>query len=411
MARARYNAVTDRAWPMFKFVARPLSKPWHGKFQPVLAINGSRLVVAAGNYLDVYHFVDSVGLAAPGIRREGSISLQGTHQRKRDITAVTFVEDQGQDRTLYVAYQDGGLDLVILRPPSKARDELGHKSVNSKMITPTEIRTIKAGNNENIVEDDYTGSLSSQNGLVVSLSSNGTSQLVDNQTHATVSCPLELGCRGWTCYASLNSSTPFVAFGTSSRTPLTIYSINNLELSPSPIAILARDTSTLSAPTNSSAVYGICQAPLGAPWGASPQVIASGWFDGQVRVYDMRASHRQSAVRKNASESSSTSTSAPLLPVLSLADPWSYDPIYSVSSGGGSSAYIAAGSARHSVVAFWDVRSPKSTAGWSVHAPGNDPSPVYSVILESSRLFGVTQSRPFVYDFVSVSVVQVRRCG
>jgi hypothetical protein len=40
-------------------------------------------------------------------------------------------------------------------------------------------------------------------------------------------------------------------------------------------------------------------------------------------------------------------------------------------------------------------------SGWSVYAPGNDRSPVYTVILESSRLFGATESRPFVYDFVS----------
>jgi len=80
-----------------------------------------------------------------------------------------------------------------------------------------------------------------------------------------------------------------------------------------------------------------------------------------------------------------------------LCDPWSFEPIYTVSCGGGSSSHIAAGSARHSVVSFWDVRSPK--LGWSVHAPGNDPSPVYKIILESSRLFGATESRSFVYDF------------
>jgi hypothetical protein len=84
--------------------------------------------------------------------------------------------------------------------------------------------------------------------------------------------------------------------------------------------------------------------------------------------------------------------------VLTLANSWSIEPIYSVSSGGGAGSHIAAGSARHSLVSFWDVRSP--AGGFSVHAPLNDPSPVYSLILESSRLFGVTQSRPFVLDFV-----------
>jgi WD40 repeat protein len=137
-----------------------------------------------------------------------------------------------------------------------------------------------------------------------------------------------------------------------------------------------------------SAVYGIARAPPSSRWGASPQVLVAGWYDGQVRCYDMRSSsHAHSTL----------GSSAPLRPVLSLCDPWLYEAIYDVSCGGGSSSHIAAGSARHSVVSFWDVRFTKR--GWSVHAPGNDSSPVYTVILESSRLFGATQSRPFVYDF------------
>ncbi|EEB96660.1 hypothetical protein MPER_04167 [Moniliophthora perniciosa FA553] len=114
------------------------------------------------------------------------------------------------------------------------------------------------------------------------------------------------------------SSSPFVALGTSSRSPLFVHSIHGGELSQLPTAILGgkRNDSTTSA------VYGISRAPLSAPWGSSPQIIVSGWFDG--------------------------------IPVLSLYDPLSYDPIYSVSSGGGTSSHIAAGSARHSVVSFWD---------------------------------------------------------
>lgn len=42
-----------------------------------------------------------------------------------------------------------------------------------------------------------------------------------------------------------------------------------------------------------------------------------------------------------------------------------------------------------------------------MHAPGNDRSPVFSVQLESSRLFGVTEMRGFVYDFVSAHFYQL----
>jgi WD40 repeat protein len=131
--------------------------------------------------------------------------------------------------------------------------------------------------------------------------------------------------------------------------------------------------------------------PPASPLGPPDQILVSGWYDGHVRVHDLRSSTRVSTIN-------TVDGPAPLIPVLeSHFDPWCLEPIYSVSCGGGSSAFIAAGVARHSLVAFWDVRYPKR--GWSVHAPGNDPSPVYAIILESSRLFGATQSRPFVYDF------------
>ena len=37
--------------------------------------------------------------------------------------------------------------------------------------------------------------------------------------------------------------------------------------------------------------------------------------------------------------------------------------------------------------------------GWSVHAPGNDSSPVYSLVVDGSRVFGANESRGFVFDF------------
>ena len=82
-------------------------------------------------------------------------------------------------------------------------------------------------------------------------------------------------------------------------------------------------------------------------------------------------------------------------PALSFCDPWQFEPVYSVAGAG---THIAAGAARHSVVALWDARSPRSP-GFSVHAPGNDPSPVYSLVLEDGRLFGATQGRVFALDF------------
>jgi len=216
----------------------------------------------------------------------------------------------------------------------------------------------------------------------LSLSASGSAVFIDASSPSVPSHTIELHARSWSSYLCMTSCTPYAAFGTSSNSPLTVHSITNSQLSVTPSAILYP-----CAKHRSSAVYGISGAPSSSPWGSSDQIIVSGWYDGLVRVHDLRSSSRAPA----------TAEKGPLLPVLSLCDPWSFEPIYTVSCGGGSSSHVAAGSARHSVVSFWDVRSPKS--GWSVHAPGNDSSPVYKIILESSRLFGATESRPFVYDF------------
>jgi hypothetical protein len=210
------------------------------------------------------------------------------------------------------------------------------------------------------------------------MSINGKAGLLNiSSSTPSVQHMIDLDTRAWSALLSTSASAPFAAFGTSSDTPLAIHAITPTSISTTPTMTLRasqhQDDSALERP---AAVYGIASAPPASPWGASDQIIVSGWFEGLVCVHDMRASSA---------------------PTLTFADPWSFEPIYAVACGGGGGAHIAAGSARHSVVAFWDVRA--ATPGWSVHAPGKDVSPVYSIIMESSRLFGATQSRPFVYDF------------
>lgn len=223
---------------------------------------------------------------------------------------------------------------------------------------------------------------------VVALSSKGNSLLgVSQNGVATVSTAgsvetFDLKTRAWTCHLSQNHAL----FGLTSKAPLVVHSIRPSGMSTQPIYIFdpsSQDTHSKSA------VFGICRAPPSATWG-SDQVIVSGWYNGSVNVHDLRTSRRLR-------DSTSPSSAPHLLPVLTFVEP-SVDPIYCVATGGGSSNCIAAGLARHGMVAFWDIRSRRSS-GWSVYSPGNDVSPVYSVILESSRLFGVTQARPFVYDF------------
>ncbi|KAF7985580.1 hypothetical protein HWV62_3863 [Athelia sp. TMB] len=372
LTQVRYNFLADSSWSTKNFVARPLSRPWHGKLRPTLAVSPTRLLVAAGHTIYSYKFSSASGsFESPGVHLEISYTVAAPFEGgRRDITAIAFVPDQGADRTIVVGFNDGSMDYISLPHPNNQKHghEIMHPSSNAF--------DFDAGN---VIE-----SLSTEGDLLLSLSSGGFAGLTNTKIMAPPSHAI-LQARGWSTFLSTKSSTPYAAFGVSSKTPLSIYSITESTLQSTPSAILG--TNKPHAVTQKpSAVYGISGVPASSPWGGSNQIVISGWYDGIVRVHDLRSAGRRV-----------TAGGTSLLPVISLKDTWSLEPIYSVACGGGSSSHIAAGSARHSVVAFWDVRAP--SRGWSVHAPGNDSSPVYSIHLESSRLFGATQSRSFVYDF------------
>ncbi|KAJ7095768.1 hypothetical protein B0H15DRAFT_826976 [Mycena belliarum] len=374
MARVKYDILTDEAWTQSEFIARPLSGAWPGKEQPRLAINPSRLVVAAGVTLHSYLFGTSANDHAPPIVHEGSCSLARTNHHRNFITALAFIPDGGRDQTLCVGYHDGTSDYVVILGRSKRQAPpilRIHRSPSYPLDLPRKDRL------QNLV--------SSRNALL-SLSAGGRVMLASTEMPSLSSSMVDLQVRSWVSHLSMESPTPYAAFGTSSTTPLTIHLVTNDRLAPLPSAVLSQAESA----AGSSAVYGICSGPPSSPWGPSPQVVVSGWYNGTVLIHDLRSCLRNSAPR-------TLESLAPLRPVLSLVNSWSVEPIYSVSCGGGAGSHVAAGSARHSLLSLWDVRYP--TGGFSLHAPLNDPSPVYAITLESSRLFGVTQSRPFVLDF------------
>lgn len=369
------------------------------KNSPLLAISTNRLVVASGNYIYSYKFESCDENSAPAVTFEGSSSLLDGHERSGDISGITLVDTSGYDDIFFIAFQDGLIECIILRPPS------GDSSQNQLSITRLHA---SAPSNTN----DFSESLSSASHFLLSLSLNGSATLADhrdltqsNRTNSSLTwySSLELKTRSWASHLCLSSSMPYAAFGTSnSYASLPVYYLPDLSFSNSGIPSVLL---TAGRYTSSSAVYGLSQAPPCSPWGSSPQILVSGWYDGKVRCYDLRlptslVSYPATSISTSVTGSLATRSIPSLSPVLSLCNPWSYESIYSISCGGGSGSHIAAGLARHSVLSFWDVRNP--SGGWSVHAPGNDPSPVYSVILESSRCFGATERRPFVYDFVSI---------
>ena len=382
MAQVKYHVLSDRSWEKQRFVARPLSRSWKGKFSALLAINESRLFVTAGHTLYSYAFTPSEEEGAtPSISFEASYQL-GRQDRqdapRSDITSIACVPDGGSDRTLFVGFENGELERLRIPPCNPGQVDLPIDDDGDDGDAHASSRTSFHCHDGELIE-----ALAVSGDILLSMSTNGKAGLLDlSSPTPSLRHMIDLDTRAWSALLSTSASTPFAAFGTSSDTPLTIHAITPTSISATPTATLRasepeRDAAAAAADyERPTAVYGISSAPPASPWGASDQIIVSGWYDGFVRVHDMRASHA---------------------PSLTFYDPWSFEPIYAVACGGGGGAYIAAGSARHAVVAFWDVRS--AARGWSVHAPGNDRSPVYSIILESSRLFGATESRPFVYDF------------
>ncbi|KAI6041398.1 hypothetical protein EDC04DRAFT_2867206 [Pisolithus marmoratus] len=354
LSQVKYNTLADRGWSHSKFIARPLSRAWAGNLQPVLAVCSSRLLVAAGEIIYSYAIHD------PFTEGHGTrFTYEGSY---------AFVH-----RIVNIGFDDGYVERFDLQPhdSSNLRQRVSLKRAPDKAL--------------HFHERDAVESMSYSRNNFLSLSSWGSVALTDLSSPSATTTTLHLGIRSWSSHLCMTASTPYAAFGitcTTSPTPLFLHYIFPSGMSPS--ASLALD----SPHQRPSAVYGITKPPPCSPLGASDQIVVSGWYDGAVRVHDLRTSEQAT---------SATGGPASLKPVLTLQDPWSPEPVYCVSCGGGSASFVAAGTARYSVVAFWDVRQP--TKGWSVHAPGNDSSPVYSLILESSRLFGATQSRSFVYDF------------
>ncbi|GJE88280.1 F-box protein [Phanerochaete sordida] len=368
-AQVKYNMIADHNWKRQHFVARPLSQRWTGKLQPLLTINSSRLLLAAGNTIYSYGFSASAGPdVSPPVRLECAYTTSAFHPN-RDITALTSLPDNGSDRTIVVGYADGNLERVTLPPCAEPAAQSGHIDAS--------LRERYDFHDGSLIEG-----LSVSASHLLSLSSTGTAAFTSLASTELAPELVDVGTRCWSCHLEMGASSPYAAFGQTSLDPLSVHHISESHISPQPSILLSSATPA----ERSTAVYAISSAPPACAWGASKEILVSGWYDGIVRIFDLRTPTHLSA------------DGAPsLLPCMSICDPWTPEPIYSLSCGGGSASHIAAGSARHSVLAFWDVRA--HTRGWSVHAPGNDSSPVYSVVMDGARVFGANESRAFVFDF------------
>ncbi|KAG6837196.1 hypothetical protein H0H93_013423 [Arthromyces matolae] len=259
-AQIYYDFLTDRSWRRSEFVARPLSKPWPEKSQPILAISSSRLVVAAGSGITCFTFGESGDRSAPSLSLEGTFSFAQDFERPSSITSMTFVDDGGADETLCLGFHNGVVQYVSLK----------HSA--TLVLSSCQLQN-----------GDYLENLTSDRDLILAFSSTGVATLTNLHSGLPELHSIKLNARGWASYFCLDSTGPYAAFGTSSIHPLKVHSLRNDQLSQVPTAILHPYSISGVAGLKpiSSAVYGISRGPLASPWGASPQILVSGWFDGQ----------------------------------------------------------------------------------------------------------------------------------
>jgi len=378
----RYLHLTEQGWRDRSFIARPLNNPWSKKLQPILAMDkeASHLAIAAGSGVYLYNLAPSSYSEPTKLRFGGATSFRlnqpQANQRHIDITGFALPSPGVEPRSAFVGLDMGRLKQIKL-PSTPIQGVLEPQVVREFTHPPELIRSLTCENN---LLASYTTS-----GLLSLYSTTSP----DSTPVSTVHRPVT---RGWSTYQSTFSN--MIAVGSSSATPLLVYNITPTGISNFPIANLGRGKKGIH---RHYAVYGITGAPAGFPGGGSDQIIISSWYDGKIRAHDLRDAARSNHPNGSTSPDE-PGIPTPLFPCQVLLDPWTTaDAKYSVSAGGPGGACIASGSANHSVICLWDVRQPAD--GWSVHAPGNDRSPIYSLKLDYSRIWSANQSRACVIDF------------
>lgn len=309
-----------------------------------------------------------------------------------DITGIAFLPDEGKDETLLVSNASGAVFRVQIpckthtyRPFTRTRGRYAPESPTSATRTASydiHVPIIRA--------------LTTKGNFAVVLTASGAAGIFNAASPWIAPVVIDIGKPTWSGHLEAGSSTPYIAIGTAENVSIHSFSDGLIRKSPSAI---------LGGPGRATPVYCVGQYIPGGP----PDIIASGWYDGKVRVHDLRVSQRMWKDELGANEGTA------LAPVMTLSDPWrAFDPIYSIAArapmsdeneretGRGSGLphhqhYLIAGSALHSVVCLWDVRNPSGS--WSLFAPGADRSPVYSLKAEGSRIWGATQWRAFIVDF------------
>ncbi|PVF97638.1 hypothetical protein CPB86DRAFT_415169 [Serendipita vermifera] len=379
--RARETHLINNAWSTSRILGRPLTNRWRHKYHSVLALSANRLIVAAGNTISSYTFGYGHQNRTSTVGHEANYTVFRADS-DFDISGVEFLPDGGADQTLLVSNVVGELIRIKLSPSAG-------EGGASEVVRTAQYRIDS--------KPDSIRSLTSNGNIALALGASGKATLINTASPWTSPVTTTISKVGWSAHLELGSSSPYAAFGTHEH--VFIHDISGGRLSEKPTNILGR-------PVGDTPVYCVGQFLPGG----RPDLIVSGWYDGKVRVHDMRSSRRAGPI-----ETSKGNAPSPLAPVMVMADPWrAFDAIYTIGARGpvadesnganarfggvsNQSHYLTAGSARHSVVCVWDIRNSK--AGWSVYGPGGENSPIYSLKVEGSRVWAATQGTAFVLDF------------
>ena len=390
--RARHAYQTNLHWASRNFTSWILNTQWRSRYHSALALSSTTLAVAAGNTIYTY------SISQGGVQEDLAIQVHRDCLPATDITGLAFLPNLGATRQMLITDMSGRVMRIRADGGTTSFPD-GRPRLSGRWYGNSTFASQTARYDH---QHGAIKALSTSGSMALTISATGSLSFFNASTPWVHPSTYHSQKTGWTCHLQLEASTPFAATGLQSGASIIPIRPSGFDPSTAPLARLGK-------PKDPCPVYAISAFLPGA----SPDIVATGWYDGKVRVHDLRLP--PASAESTSSPSPSSLPGSPVLKsVLTLSDPWrSFDAIYSLSARGVPSAsgnhshhYITAGSAQHSVVAVWDVRSPR--CGWSVYAPGGDRSPVYALVTEGSRIWGTTQSRGFMLDFAGGRYTQGR---
>ena len=343
--------------------------------------------------------------AIPRTAREGWSRFASNDGRPSPLDDMTGIVALGRNQ--YVTSTVGGRLQRIKLQQGQYRGRTTWQAVSKALYQhprniPIESLCVSRGGDDNAPVSQFL--TASHNGLV---------SLYNAAAPWSTPSTFELGTRPWSSLLQLEGSRPYVAIGTSGLEPLKIYTLgeDGAFTTPGSTASAVEPVNTLVGAEKKSAVYDI-KAPdpnMATPFSGNPtSILLSAWFDGKARVHDLRVSGTSSLTSGLDSGHAMYTR-----PVLEAHDPWIQSSLYSCAWTGAGN--IAAGSSRHGMVSFYDTRMMMTPgqlgtgsraskrageqSGYSIYTPGQPESPVYDLVGEGGRVWGVTHRRIFVAAF------------